>query len=217
MAVQPMNDDVQIIQHLSDNPNQDDGLSAEQMKEKFDTAAMLIKAYLNGTLVPAVQQLQKALNNGEIVGVDDTLSITGQAADAKKVGDELKKKTEYVLLWANDNRTSSFAAHTENDVSTVGYDHLLVVCGYNTDLAYGQSVHHVWLRKAGSGISRAYLSAERINTSNNSLVRSFREMSVPYERNAITFGGGYESDGKANDGFCIPYYIYGIKGVNNPT
>lgn len=96
MAIQPMNDDVQIIQHLSDNPNQDDGLSAEQMKEKFDTAAMLIKAYLNGTLVPAVQQLQKSLNNGDIVGVDDTLSITGQAADAKATGDALGKKADAI-------------------------------------------------------------------------------------------------------------------------
>lgn len=116
MAIQPMNDDVQIIQHLSDNPNQDDGLSAAQMKEKFDAASVLIKAYLNGTLVPAVQQLQKALNNGEIIGVDDTLSIAGQAADAKATGDALAKKAPagYGLGAVVDIRAADLDSTAEN-------------------------------------------------------------------------------------------------------
>lgn len=92
MAIPLMNEDVEIIQKLNDLPNQEDGLSAEQMKQRFDAAAVLIKAYLNGTLVPAVQQLQKALSNGDVIGLDETLSVAGQAADAAATGAALARR-----------------------------------------------------------------------------------------------------------------------------
>ena len=54
MAINSFNDSVTIIHDLGDNPNIDDNLSADQLKDKFDAAAVLIKNYINNTLVSAI-------------------------------------------------------------------------------------------------------------------------------------------------------------------
>lgn len=55
MAIPKMTDDLAVIQKLSDLPNTEDGLTADDLKAKFDEAALTIQAYLNKMLVPAVQ------------------------------------------------------------------------------------------------------------------------------------------------------------------
>ena len=47
---------VNNIQALSDKPNTADGLTAQQLKEKFDKAGGDIKEYINGTLIPEVEE-----------------------------------------------------------------------------------------------------------------------------------------------------------------
>lgn len=54
MAINSFNDSVTIIHDLGDNPNIDDNLSSDQLKDKFDAAAVLIKNYINNTLVGAI-------------------------------------------------------------------------------------------------------------------------------------------------------------------
>lgn len=54
MALEAMKESVQIIQSLSDYPNQEEGLTAGEMKAKFDEAAVRLQNYLNGQVVPAV-------------------------------------------------------------------------------------------------------------------------------------------------------------------
>ena len=46
---------VNNIQALSDKPNTADGLTAQQLKEKFDKAGGDIKEYINGTLITEVE------------------------------------------------------------------------------------------------------------------------------------------------------------------
>lgn len=58
MSYTLFNADVENVSHLSDLPNVDEGLSAEQLKAVFDKAGVDIKAYLNGTLIP---ELNKAV------------------------------------------------------------------------------------------------------------------------------------------------------------
>lgn len=48
------NEDVNIISGLTDYPNQEDGLSADELKAKFDKASTMLKAYLNEVVVPAI-------------------------------------------------------------------------------------------------------------------------------------------------------------------
>ena len=52
MAFTQFAKDMEIIGKLSDTPNVDDGLTAAQLKEKFDEGGKAIKEYLNGSLLP---------------------------------------------------------------------------------------------------------------------------------------------------------------------
>ena len=42
---------MEIISKLSDLPNDTDGLTAAELKARFDRAGTLLKAYINGTLL----------------------------------------------------------------------------------------------------------------------------------------------------------------------
>lgn len=57
MIFSKLTDDLSIISKLGDNPGADDGLTAEGLKSKFDEAALILQAYLNGTLVETLNQL----------------------------------------------------------------------------------------------------------------------------------------------------------------
>ena len=52
--------DVNNIQALSDRPNEIDGLTSSELKQRFDKAGADIKSFLNGTLIP---ELDKELEN----------------------------------------------------------------------------------------------------------------------------------------------------------
>ena len=92
MAVEKMTENVEVVQTLSTYPNQEEGLSAEQLKAKFDQGPKALKEYLNNVLVPAVQGIQKAMDAGAQYGLDTTLSVAGRAADAGAVGTALAGK-----------------------------------------------------------------------------------------------------------------------------
>lgn len=92
MAIENFNEDVEVIQKLDTLPNQEGGLSAEELKAKFDQAAMAIKNFINNSLLPVVRELEEAKDPSVIYGLDQTLSEPGRAADAKAVGDALARK-----------------------------------------------------------------------------------------------------------------------------
>ena len=54
MAITPFDKDMDIIYKLSDSPNVDDGLTASQLKAKFDEGGKAVKDYINETLIPSV-------------------------------------------------------------------------------------------------------------------------------------------------------------------
>jgi hypothetical protein len=54
MAITQFGKDMNIISNLSDAPNVDDGLTAAQLKAKFDEGGKAIKEYINDTLIPAI-------------------------------------------------------------------------------------------------------------------------------------------------------------------
>lgn len=57
--IQKFSKNVAVHQQLGDNPNTDDNLSASELKATFDRPAEDIKEYVNGTLVPAIQELEE--------------------------------------------------------------------------------------------------------------------------------------------------------------
>lgn len=64
MAIANMTTNVAIHQTLADEPNAENGLSAQALKEKFDAGAVALKAYINGTLVPEVNRLDQNQTQG---------------------------------------------------------------------------------------------------------------------------------------------------------
>ena len=85
MAITQLFDDLKIIQSLDDEPNDVGGLSAQELKAKFDEAGERIKDYINGTLLPAlenygVENIVRSHDLKEIkyirLGADDTLQIS---------------------------------------------------------------------------------------------------------------------------------------------
>ena len=47
-------EDMKIIQALDDEPNDVGGLSAEELKAKFDEAGILLQTWINNTFIPAL-------------------------------------------------------------------------------------------------------------------------------------------------------------------
>lgn len=56
LAIPVFNEDVDVIQKLDDEPNDVGGLTAAELKAKFDEAGNRIKTYLNETLVPSISE-----------------------------------------------------------------------------------------------------------------------------------------------------------------
>lgn len=54
MSIPKMTNDLAVIQKLSDLPNSTEGLTSDQLKAKFDEAALEIQKYINEKLIPAI-------------------------------------------------------------------------------------------------------------------------------------------------------------------
>lgn len=88
MAIEKLSADLNIISKLGDYPLADDGLEPEQFKAKFDLSGNLIKQYINGVLIPSLNELVDvdALLRGIL---DTTLTKADKAANAKATGTAL--------------------------------------------------------------------------------------------------------------------------------
>jgi|GEM_PF-4916400 hypothetical protein len=94
MPITPFNEDLDIIQALSDEPNDDDGLTADELKAKFDEAGNHIKGYINERLIPDVAA---AVEDGLAAAKDyaDEVVIAVGAADmAKAIYDPTRRETD---------------------------------------------------------------------------------------------------------------------------
>lgn len=54
MAIASFDKDVEVIQKLDDEPNDVQGLTPEELKQKFDQAAIWLKEYINTVLLPGI-------------------------------------------------------------------------------------------------------------------------------------------------------------------
>lgn len=98
MSFSIMNDDVQIISKLGDEPNEDDGLTAAGLKAKFDEAAVLLKQAHNA-LVNALN----AMTASENVGFDS------EVIDGANVKAAIENLRAYLLGQMQDVSQGSVA------------------------------------------------------------------------------------------------------------
>ena len=66
MEFPKLTENLSIISALGDNPGTDDGLSAEELKAKFDQAALILQRYLNNTLVEKLNEIFALIKNNRI-------------------------------------------------------------------------------------------------------------------------------------------------------
>lgn len=72
MALTKLTTNLNNIQALHDRPNTSDGLTADQLKERFDRAGNDIKSYINNTLTEEIDSLTS--DNYSKSDIDDMFS-----------------------------------------------------------------------------------------------------------------------------------------------
>ena len=80
MALTKMSTDVNNIQALSDRPNEIDGLTSAQLKQRFDKAGSDIKTYLNSTLTEELDEIITTIPSSD----DFVLNSDSRLTDARK-------------------------------------------------------------------------------------------------------------------------------------
>lgn len=85
MSLPKFNEDMQIISKLADEPNDVGGLSANELKAKFDEAGTLIKAFINDTLLPYLEAATGAGDIGisNIPGLNDAATVQAALQELK--------------------------------------------------------------------------------------------------------------------------------------
>lgn len=85
MSLPKFTKDVQIISKLDDEPNDVGGLSADEFKAKFDEASVLIKEFINNTLLPYLEGVNAAGNIGisNIPGLNDVATVQAALQELK--------------------------------------------------------------------------------------------------------------------------------------
>lgn len=69
-----------VIASLTDKPNSQSGMTAAQLKAKFDAADAAIKAYINNTLVPYINKVLHAAIEAPAADVEDGIITTEKLA-----------------------------------------------------------------------------------------------------------------------------------------
>lgn len=93
MALTRLEDDLNIISKLDNQPNDVGGLSPEDLKAKFDEAVNIIKDYLNAVLIPGIEDAIGAGTIEQIAGdklIDESISAAKLASDSvvtRTIGD----------------------------------------------------------------------------------------------------------------------------------
>ena len=86
MSIPKLTKDLAIIQKLSDLPNATEGLTADQLKAKFDEAAIAIQAYINEKLIPAIVAAKIPFTASSEINADNIdaaiRAVQGQVRDA---------------------------------------------------------------------------------------------------------------------------------------
>ena len=92
MSYTKMTDDLDIIQKLADEPNEDDGLTAAELKAKFDEAGNTLKTFVN-SLIDELNNAQSGGTSVDVAGMDAGTAMTDATVLAGSDGTSNKKYT----------------------------------------------------------------------------------------------------------------------------
>ena len=93
LAIPAFEEDVDVIQKLDDEPNDVGGLTAAELKAKFDEAGNRIKTYLNETLVPSISEtVAEAEERAEAEAARVLAEEQRAAAEQERVSSEAERE-----------------------------------------------------------------------------------------------------------------------------
>lgn len=109
MAIANMTTNVAIHQTLADEPNAENGLSAQALKEKFDAGAVALKSYINGTLVPEVNRL----GQNQVQGSQQAQQALTTAQEAQRTAQTANTTAQNALSTAQEALSAARDAQTQ--------------------------------------------------------------------------------------------------------
>ena len=104
MAIPRMNDDMNIITKLGDVPGSEDGLTPQQIKEKFDLAGLLLQGFINDLLIPSIENTTPGLYSLTMDLATVVLAATGWVNNTQTVPVEnviANSKQQAIIAVAN--------------------------------------------------------------------------------------------------------------------
>lgn len=75
--MQNFTENLNIIQALDDLPNAVGGLTADQLKAKFDEGCNIIKNWINNTMIPAMRSTTAGSSGASDIGISPVVGLSG--------------------------------------------------------------------------------------------------------------------------------------------
>lgn len=112
LTITYLDGNLDIIQQLDDEPNDVGGLTAAELKAKFDEAGNIIKTYINGTLIP------------ELLAEEATEAARTAAEEARSNAEAERQSAEEARASAEATRQSNEETRQSNETARVAADNL---------------------------------------------------------------------------------------------
>lgn len=182
MAITTFTDDMDIIAALDDEPNDVGGLTAAQLKAKFDEAGNTIQTYINDSLIPELDAVNLPYQYGSPTTMKEQIDniVLGQVPDASittaKLADDAVTSAKIAdgVVWSKDETATSstlslFDATTPDDIF-VNLAGLQLIQSYTTAGSYSWTVPTgvtnvtvALIGGGGSGAARSTVSSSTTN------------------------------------------------------
>jgi hypothetical protein len=101
VALTEFTTDMAIIAALADLPNASSGLTAAQLKAKFDEGGTALKTYINDTLIPALESTTDGSSGADQIGATAITELTGTTVQS--LLESLKTYIDNAILGAIPN------------------------------------------------------------------------------------------------------------------
>ena len=124
LVIPSMKDDIDVIQKLDDEPNDVGGLTAAELKAKFDESGNIIKKYLNEVLVP---QLSDTVAEAEVRAAAERERVSNEnirvASENTRIENEdARQENETARVNAEKARADAEAARVREEQARVDRD-----------------------------------------------------------------------------------------------
>lgn len=200
LAALAFNDDLEIIQSLDDEPNDVGGLTAAELKAKFDEAGLAIQDYINKTLIP------------NVVADQATEEARAQAEAQRQSNEQTRQAAEAARQTAETQRSSAEGqrAQAEQARAAAETQRQSAEAARQTQEAARQAA-------TAQAVAAAYSAADEV--ARNTPVIGTRGTWMVWDTMAKAYrdSGVYAQGPQGNQGVVGPQGIQGPRGATGPV